>query len=189
MLIELQQLRRDLPDIAIVHVTHDQAEALALADRIAIMRNARLEAIDRADCLFHRPPSEFAATFLGGADILPARALTAVEAGAVGTYEHGGLHLRALSHDALGGDKHVALAVRPWAWRLLPHAGDNAVQVQVHDSQWRGAVRHVRARVLATDQFIGVDVPVLDAPPTPGEQLWAHVAAEHVHVVPAEKSA
>ncbi|MCK0440641.1 ABC transporter ATP-binding protein [Gordonia alkaliphila] len=189
MLIELQQLRRDLPGIAIVHVTHDQAEALALADRIAIMRNSRLEAIDTADRLFHQPPSEFAATFLGGADILPARATAPVVAGGVGTFEHGGLHLRAVSATALAGDKHVALAVRPWAWELSEQPRDNAVQVLVHDSQWRGAVRHVRARVAATDQFIGVDVPVLDAAPESGRQMWAHVAPEHVHVVPAEKSA
>ena len=37
--------------------------------------------------------------------------------------------------------------------------------------------------------FIGVDVPVLDAAPESGRQMWAHVAPEHVHVVPAEKSA
>ena len=42
MLGELQKLRREVPDVAILYVTHDQAEALALADRIAVMRDARL---------------------------------------------------------------------------------------------------------------------------------------------------
>ena len=39
MLGELQKLRREVPDVAILYVTHDQAEALALADRIAVMRD------------------------------------------------------------------------------------------------------------------------------------------------------
>lgn len=189
MIIELQQLRNDLPDIAIVHVTHDQGEALALADRIGLMRNARLEAIDTAERLFHRPPSEFAATFLGGADILPVRTVETISAGAVGVVDHGGLSLRARSLDDLASGKHVSLAVRPWAWEFSTAAPANGFEVDVVDLQWRGATRHVRARVVHTDQPIGIDVPVLIDAPRPGERVWVGVNPQDVHVVPAEKSA
>ncbi|WP_084638021.1 ABC transporter ATP-binding protein [Gordonia shandongensis] len=189
MLIELQQLRHDLPDIAIVHVTHDQAEALALADRIALMRNARLEAIDTAENLFHRPPSEFAATFLGGADILPVRALDHIDAGAVGPVDHGGAGLRARSSRGARRDQQVSLAVRPWAWEFSRTVPDNGLEVDVVDLQWRGSTRHVRARVAHTDLPIGVDVPVLRDAPRPGERLWVRVDPADVHMVPAEKSA
>lgn len=57
------------------------------------------------------------------------------------------------------------------------------------DLQWRGATRHVRAQVVHTGQSIGVDVPVLRTPPVPGQRLWAAVAPDDVHLVPAEKSA
>nr|WP_238526348.1 ABC transporter ATP-binding protein [Gordonia neofelifaecis] len=189
MIVELQQLRSDLPEIAIVHVTHDQGEALALADRIGIMRNARLEAIDSAESLFHAPPSEFAATFLGGADILPVRALESISAGAVGIVDHGGIRLRARSQSTVAREKHVSLAVRPWAWEFGSTAPSNGFEVDVVDLQWRGAVRHVRARVVGTDQPIGVDVPVLREPPRPGDRVWVGVDPADVHVVPAEKSA
>jgi len=189
MIIELQQLRSDLPDIAIVHVTHDQAEALALADRIGIMRDARLEAIDTAEELFHRPPSEFAATFLGGADILPVQALETISAGSIGTLDHGGLRLQARSRETVARHKHLSLAVRPWAWELCDTEPINGVEVEVIDLQWRGATRHVRAEVVHTGQSIGVDVPVLATPPVPGRRLWAAVAPDDVHLVPAEKSA
>ena len=189
MIIELQQLRSDLPDIAIVHVTHDQAEALALADRIGIMRDARLEAIDTAEHLFHRPPSEFAATFLGGADILPVQALETISAGSIGTLDHGGLRLQARSRETVTRHKHLSLAVRPWAWEFCDTEPINGVEVEVIDLQWRGATRHVRAEVVHTGQSIGVDVPVLATPPVPGRRLWAAVAPDDVHLVPAEKSA
>ncbi len=78
MLEELQRLRSELPDVAMLYVTHDQSEALALADRIAIMRDGVIVDIDAAEELYTRPPSVFTATFLGGANILQA---TVVEAG------------------------------------------------------------------------------------------------------------
>ena len=71
MLGELARLRAALPDTAMLYVTHDQSEALALADRIAVMRNARLADIDTAESLWKRPPSSFTAAFLGGANLLP----------------------------------------------------------------------------------------------------------------------
>ena len=71
MLAELQQLRAALPDTAMLYVTHDQSEALALADRIAVMRDARLVDVDTAENLWKRPPSSFTAAFLGGANLLP----------------------------------------------------------------------------------------------------------------------
>lgn len=71
MLGELARLRAALPDTAMLYVTHDQSEALALADRIAVMRNARLADIDTAEALWKRPPSSFTAAFLGGANLLP----------------------------------------------------------------------------------------------------------------------
>jgi iron(III) transport system ATP-binding protein len=57
-----------------VFVTHDQGEALALGDRIALLRAGRLEQIGTPDALFQQPRSRFVAGFMGQADFLPARA-------------------------------------------------------------------------------------------------------------------
>ena len=51
--------------LTILYVTHDQEEALALGDRVAVMRDGRIEAVDRPEALWQRPPSEFVARFLG----------------------------------------------------------------------------------------------------------------------------
>nr|WP_248492126.1 ABC transporter ATP-binding protein [Tsukamurella sp. PLM1] len=163
MLGELQRLRSELPDVAMVYVTHDQSEALATADRVAIMRDAKLEALGRTDDLFHRPPTEFTATFLGGADVLPAGSL-------------------ASSRPVPDGDH--GLAVRPWAWRFTRTAPSNGLRVTVEQEQWRGAVRHVTARAVDTGERIGVDVPVLVDPPLKAETLWIEVDPADVMVVP-----
>lgn len=69
-----------------VFVTHDQQEALAVGDRVAVMRAGRIEQLDVPERVFHAPANRFVATFMGDADFLPAhredgRLLT--EAGAV----------------------------------------------------------------------------------------------------------
>jgi iron(III) transport system ATP-binding protein len=55
-----------------VFVTHDQAEALAIGDRIAVMRAGRIEQLGTPEDVFHRPVSRFVASFLGDAAFVPA---------------------------------------------------------------------------------------------------------------------
>jgi 2-aminoethylphosphonate transport system ATP-binding protein len=73
MVDELARLHRDLPGLTVLYVTHDQSEALTLADRIAIMRGGRLAAFGASRQLYRRPPNRFAAEFLGRANLLPVR--------------------------------------------------------------------------------------------------------------------
>jgi iron(III) transport system ATP-binding protein len=54
----------------VVLVTHDQDEAMAVADRVAVMQEGRLVQVDTPAVVFHEPVSEFAASFLGEADFL-----------------------------------------------------------------------------------------------------------------------
>ncbi|MGB4137331.1 MAG: ABC transporter ATP-binding protein [Microbacterium sp.] len=60
----LKELQRDL-GVTTVFVTHDQAEALALADRIAVMRAGQLQQIGTPKEIFHRPNNTFVAGFIG----------------------------------------------------------------------------------------------------------------------------
>jgi 2-aminoethylphosphonate transport system ATP-binding protein len=185
MLGELQRLRAELPEVAMVYVTHDQSEALALADRIAIMRNARLEAIGRTADLFDRPGTEFTATFLGGADVLPVTVLRA-KIGEQLHADYAGTVLRAERSAGFGQHERAGLAVRPWAWKFSADEPDNGVEVTVERMQWRGSVRHLTVRTRGTQQLIGVDVPVLTSPPKIAQSLWMSVDPSDVMVVPLD---
>ena len=66
---EVHQIQRRL-GITMVFVTHGQDEALAMADRIAVMRAGRLEQIGRPDEVYRQPATEFVAGFIGRASIL-----------------------------------------------------------------------------------------------------------------------
>lgn len=64
MLFDLKRIHRDLGRTTI-YVTHDQVEALALADRVAVMSQAELQQVGTRNDLYHRPANVFVADFIG----------------------------------------------------------------------------------------------------------------------------
>jgi thiamine transport system ATP-binding protein len=70
LLDELATLFRELA-LPIVYVTHDQEEALAVGDRVAVLNEGRLETVLPAQELWQQPPNEFVARFLGLTNVVP----------------------------------------------------------------------------------------------------------------------
>lgn len=66
---EIQRIHRET-SLTILYVTHDQKEALSLADRVALMRDGRIEQLGPPREMYHRPAPQFAAGFLGEANFL-----------------------------------------------------------------------------------------------------------------------
>jgi ABC-type Fe3+/spermidine/putrescine transport system ATPase subunit len=69
--VELAQIHRDVGTV-FVYVTHDQEEALALSDRIAVMRDGRIEQVGTPEEIYRRPRSRFVAEFIGESNLFPA---------------------------------------------------------------------------------------------------------------------
>jgi putative spermidine/putrescine transport system ATP-binding protein len=74
MQIEVKRLQREL-DITTIMVTHDQEEALSLADRVAVMNHGRVEQFGRPDEIYDRPATVFVATFVGTTSVLRGKLL------------------------------------------------------------------------------------------------------------------
>jgi putative spermidine/putrescine transport system ATP-binding protein len=79
MQIEVKRLQREL-GITTVMVTHDQEEALSMADRIAVMSNGRVEQFGTPDEIYDRPATRFVAGFVGTSNLLAGR-MTVAEGG------------------------------------------------------------------------------------------------------------
>jgi putrescine transport system ATP-binding protein len=112
MQVELAALQQRL-GISFIFVTHDQDEAMALAHRIAVMRDGRIEQIDGPREMYEKPASRFVADFLGRANVLGGRA-----AGRDGAFlridtGHDGVVLRALSPLDVANGTDVWIAIRP----------------------------------------------------------------------------
>lgn len=70
LVIELRHIIKDI-GLTAIYVTHDQQEAYAIADRIAVMNAGRIEQIDTPQRLYHHPKTAFVARFLGLTNIVP----------------------------------------------------------------------------------------------------------------------
>ncbi|MFJ5529262.1 ABC transporter ATP-binding protein [Streptomyces sp. NPDC093261] len=164
MLAELARLHRELPDMTMLYVTHDQVEALTLADRIAVMDRARLQDVGTPRELYRSPRTEFTASFVGTANLLP------VTVGAKGV-AFGGAELEVDTRGAAPGAA-ATLCVRPHLVGLGP--GPNRLTGVLGEIQWRGAIH--RLYVDVAGHRVMADVRELRRPPAPGDEVEVHFA-------------
>ena len=109
MQVELRELQRRV-GVTTILVTHDQHEAMALCDRVAVMQAGRIVQVDAPWRAYEAPADGFVADFLGRSNRLPARA-------ADGAAEAGG-HRFALPPDLAAGRGEMLLTVRPERVRI-----------------------------------------------------------------------
>ena len=137
MRLEIAALHGKLQS-SMIYVTHDQVEAMTLAERIVVMRNGRIEQIGTPDALYKQPVNTFVASSFGSPTITILRG-TVDEDGDVRLAD--GARLAVTSPTKPGGT--VQLGIRPEHWRVDP-AGPVAAQVIYLEHL--GAVDHVYAR-------------------------------------------
>jgi putative spermidine/putrescine transport system ATP-binding protein len=125
MQLEIKQLHKRL-GITVLYVTHDQEEALAMSDRICLMRQGRIEQIGSPEELYFRPRTEFAADFLGESNMIPGLVLASGAGGVV--QGPGELRLRAQVDATLAPGQRVKAVIRPESLRIL-QAGETAENV------------------------------------------------------------
>ncbi len=151
---EIRKIQQDL-GIATVYVTHDQEEALSIADRIAVMRAGRIEQVGRPEEIYGRPRTDFVADFIGISNILDCRVVSARD----GTVEWEGERFRAALDGGADGDR-VLVLVRPEKLALAgdgaPGDGRNRVEGVLGVVTFLGPV--VRLEVLVRGRPFWVDV-------------------------------
>jgi ABC-type Fe3+/spermidine/putrescine transport system ATPase subunit len=117
-----QEMRAELVDIlqavgiTTIFVTHDQEEALALSDLVAITNDGRIEQVGAPRMVYERPETGFVAKFLGVSNVLPA---TVVAIGAMMTCDIGpGLHVQAETWPGVAAGDPIEVVVRAERLRL-----------------------------------------------------------------------
>ena len=114
MRVELKALQRRT-GITFVYVTHDQAEAMALSDRIAVFHAGRVQQYGPPREIYERPANLFVADFMGLVNKLPAKRV------GPGRYRlAGGEELTTVVNDGDAGVAEAVIAIRPEAIRLAP---------------------------------------------------------------------
>ncbi len=192
MQIELKQIQSEV-GLTFVHVTHDQEEAMTMADTIAVMNSGRLEQVGDPATLYERPTSTFVANFLGQSNLLKAtvkgRTATAAE------LDVHGVNLR-LPVDHLTADaKALWLGVRPEKLRLV---ASGATDQPGDENRLSGVVTDASFTGLATNYLVrlpwGQELMVVqqnDGMPrvAAGAQVTLGWAPEHGFALDADQDA
>jgi len=167
MRIEIRALQRRL-GMTVVYVTHDQTDAMSMADRIILIRGGRIEQEGTPDALYDRPASTFAASFIG----TPPMNLLALADGVEGA-TLAGSEIPVL--DGPGGD--FVFGIRPE--HVVLSTDDHGVRATLTAADYLGADTIVSARIGSQQLLARVPGRFRVAPDQAARLSWA---AENVHL-------
>jgi ABC-type Fe3+/spermidine/putrescine transport system ATPase subunit len=144
MQVEIRQIQKRL-GITAVLVTHDQEEALTMADREVIMNSGRLEQVGTPEEIYSRPRTRFVASFIGASNFLQGTVIGRDGRGLRVALKGGGQASIARSE---GEVKEVLISVRPEAVSLAAldestHIGGSGLPATVQQVVYRGQTTHV----------------------------------------------
>ena len=180
MQIELKALHRRL-GVTFVYVTHDQAEALTMSDRVAVFNDGRIQQIDPVDRLYETPVNRFVANFVGDNAVLQAK-VHATDGDTCDVVLPSGERLQGIHVNRAGVVDAVQCSVRPERIELAEAARPNTVSGTVMDIIYFGD--HLRLRCkLPSEAEVMVKLALgHSAVPTPGHRVHLHAPPQHMRV-------
>lgn len=114
---DIRKLVKDL-ELTAVHVTHDQAEAMAISDRIAVMKKGRILQVGTPYDMYMNPQEIFVANFIGESNFLEGRVI-GTEDNMAKVRLRGDIEVRAKKSEASPKDEKIVLAIRPEAFEMV----------------------------------------------------------------------
>ena len=172
MRLEIRELQRRL-DITTLYVTHDQAEALAISDRIVVMNGGHIEQIGDPASIYRSPRSAFVADFLGAANIVEGQA---VDGGLVDT----AVGRFAVADAPAAANGAVKLSWRPEDMKLAATGPANIRAATVRSVVFRGNFVELVVEVAGHPLRAQLDS---DLPVAEGDTLSFTVAANRIRIV------
>jgi thiamine transport system ATP-binding protein len=158
---QVRDIQREL-GVTTLYVTHDQEEALAVSDRVAVMNGGRVEQVGEPQAIYREPATPFVASFVGDNNLFegriaePGDGAASVDAGETVAIDVGGETFQVAADDSLPTGTRVTFAVRPEHLRVVDssdRAGDGSRQSA--DEPPRSSVENrLRARVVRSE-FLG----------------------------------
>ncbi len=183
------EIRRihDATGLTTVYVTHDQSEALVLADRIVVMSAGNIEQVGTPEDIYERPATEFVAQFIGRCNVLPGTLLEDDRVNVQGTTLQ--------SRDRVPGlqvGQSVALSIRPHSIKLdslkciVDPTSNNCFTVTIKSQSYFGEFREYVVQL----EDSPVCLSVITAPQVHyqnGDRHIIQISPEHCRIVPSDR--
>ena len=181
MRFELKEIQRRI-GVTSIYVTHDQAEAMAISDRIAVMSHGQIKQIGKPREIYDSPEDPFTAEFIGLANFFPGKATSEKTVCLAGRQELEIDGCRALN---MGAD--VILSIRPHNIKIYKEVNKtrNELQGIVEKGAYLGDKVDYRVRV--GDSILRIQTPPGEVF-TEGTKVCLHLPAEKISVISAARA-
>jgi iron(III) transport system ATP-binding protein len=185
MRFEIKALQRRV-NITTIYVTHDQGEALAISDQIAVMHAGKLIEVGTPHQLYSRPRRKFTATFLGLTNLIDGKVVELGGDSQPGRVETKRGVLSFVPTSQLEKNQKVVVSIRPehiQVYKTKPQESDNVVEGTVKEAVFMGDAYHCQIGV-GEDLMRVHTHPFL--PMNPGDKVYLRFDPQSCNGLPAE---
>jgi spermidine/putrescine transport system ATP-binding protein len=157
MEVEVRKIQREL-GITTLHVTHDQAEAMTMSDRIVVLRNGRIEQVGAPQELIMRPSSRHVAEFVGSNNIIPITLSRNGPEGLWGTVPGVERELLLCSNTLEVPKSGISyLVIRTEEMKVLPTADSRGISGKIVATKYLGTNRCLVVETKQNSQLLALD--------------------------------
>ncbi len=178
----IKQMQREV-GITTVYVTHDQEEAMAISDRIAVMDEGVIQHIGTPKDLYQRPANLFVSTFIGRSNVIDAE-LVVKEGKAllkIGDFEVEMPNVEKKHQE----NQKLIVAIRPEEYRILPQ-GEEGIKAEVKESVFLGLNTHYFVRTVRGNDVEIIQESTIDSIIPPGTTINLGLNIEKINLFTAD---
>lgn len=182
---EIRKLQQEL-GITTIYVTHDQSEAMAMSDRVAVIEGGKVQQVGTPEEIYFRPANRFVASFIGKTNFLEG---TVEEVGRDATTVKIGGEMR-FSVDIKNhqdgytprpGDR-VTVSIRPEAVEIVENPGENVIKGRVVLAEFTGATMDYE--VETESGILNVSAPGLfERKKNAGDEIFIHLPPKNMYIM------
>jgi iron(III) transport system ATP-binding protein len=178
---EMRKMAKDL-NLTAIHVTHDQAEAMSISDRIAVMKKGKIVQVGTPQELYMNPASLFVAHFIGESNFLEGSVANAVN-GDLEIELRGGVKVHASGKD-MGKNERAIVVVRPEVFVVErgDHQGGNVLRGVVEKTTFEGTFIRYVIRLESEDIVVVIKPSLTEKWFDVGASITLSFAPEKAHV-------
>lgn len=173
--LEMRQAIRDLQKevgITTVYVTHDQEEAMAISDRIAVMKDGIIQHVGTPQAIYHRPANIFVATFIGRTNLVDANIIKASLS----------IEGRDYSVDVAAGEEgDVILSIRPEDFSMSK-TDNGGIESIISDSIFLGLNTHYIVKLPSGKDVEIIHESIMDSDFKAGDKVYLDLKIEKINV-------
>lgn len=179
---EMRRMAKDL-NLTAIHVTHDQAEAMSISDRIAVMKKGKVVQVGTPQELYMKPNSLFVAYFIGESNFLEGTVVEVAD-GELTIELRGGFNVKAFGEGLNKGERAVVV-VRPEVFMVEPKKqGKNMLKGVVKKISFEGTFVRYEIKLQSEDSVVVIRPSLTEKWFDVGTSITLSFESEKAHVFP-----